>query len=232
MEDLLKATLSQSLDNIYQSMFQLLNDNESGFNTGLQALIDSANVEINQIYITNPKASELNILYDEFGRYLQIEQNARQEVLGDTTRIVGSTGDVVTFLNSISQYAQATENKGAAQLLEDIANTDNIGGSSLIASMREARNALKLGLTGATLENKVNSDELVLPPVTGTMSNLGLPIVTGAATVPGSLAGSPETTLIPPNLSIFNTPSNTKAVILPAKAIQQVITCNCDCWVK
>jgi len=232
MEELMVGCLSQSLDTIYQNMFQLLNQNSDNFNTLLQTLIDNANEEIRNILATNPKASELNVLYSEFGRLLEKEQNAREEVLGDIAYVTGSTADVVTFLNSIAEYAQATENKGAAQLLEDIADTTNIGGSSLIASMREARNALKLSLTGATLENKVNNDELVLPPVSGTMSSLGLPIITGAAIVPGSLAGSPETSLIPPNLSIFNTPSNTKAVILPTKAIQQVITCNCDCWVK
>ena len=232
MEELMVACLSQSLDSSYQNMFDLLNGGGGNYNTFLQQFIDEANTEIANILATNPKAKELNTLYDEFGRLLQKEQNARQEVLGDITNITGKTSDVITFMQTIGTYSQATELKGPARVLEDIADTSNIGGSSLIASMREARNALKLGLTGATLENKVNNDELVLPPITGTMTTLGIPIVTGAAIVPGSLAGSPETQLIPPNLSIFNTPSNTKAVILPKKAIEQVITCNCDCWVK
>lgn len=232
MEELMVSSLSGALNSIYLNMFDLLNNNDSNYNVPLQALIDSANAEIEHILATNANAIELNTLYNEFGRLLQIEQNARQEVLGPLTNITGNKSTIVTFIQTIGTYAQATENKGPAQVLEDIANTNNIGGSSLIASMREARNALKLSLTGAELENKVNSDELVLPPLTGTMSNLGIPIVTGAAIVPGSLAGSPETTLIPPNLSIFNTPSNTKAVILPKKAIEQVISCNCDCWIK
>lgn len=232
MEELMAGLESPILDNIYQSMFQLLNNEASGFNTNLQALINDANTEINRIYLSEPLVAELNTLYDEFGRLLQIEQNARQEVLGDVTTSSGNNSTIINFLQTIGTFAQATEDKGPARVLEDIADTSNIGGSSLIASMREARNALKLGLTGATLENKVNSDTLVLPPITGTMSKLGLPIVTGAAIVPGSLAGSPETTLIPPNLSIFNTPSNTKAIILPKIAIEQVISCNCDCWIK
>ena len=232
MEQLMANTISSRLSNIYQNMFELLNTNAGDYDTLLQTFIDQANTEIFDIYATNPDSRKLNTLYEEFGRLLQIEQDAREEVLGDTTNIAGSTGDIITFLQTIGTYAQATENKGPARILEDIANTENIGGSSLIASMREARNALKLGLTGATLENKVNSDELVLPPITGTMSSIGIPIVTGAAIVPGSLAGSPETQLIPPNLSIFNTPSNTRAIILPKAAVEQVITCNCDCWVK
>lgn len=55
----------------------------------------------------------------------------------------------------------------------------------------------------------------------------------GGPIVPGSLAGSPYTTLIPPALN----PVITSNVLLPAsltvaQAIEQVITCNCDCWVQ
>ena len=55
----------------------------------------------------------------------------------------------------------------------------------------------------------------------------------GGPIVPGSLAGSPYTKLIPPSLN----PIYTSDVLLPAslsvaQAIEQVITCNCDCWVQ
>jgi len=55
----------------------------------------------------------------------------------------------------------------------------------------------------------------------------------GGPIVPGSLAGSPYTKLIPPALN----PVYTSDVLLPAsltvaQAIEQVITCNCDCWVQ
>ena len=55
----------------------------------------------------------------------------------------------------------------------------------------------------------------------------------GGPIVPGSLAGSPYTKLIPPALN----PVYTSNVLLPAsisvaQAIDQVITCNCDCWVQ
>jgi hypothetical protein len=55
----------------------------------------------------------------------------------------------------------------------------------------------------------------------------------GGPIVPGSLAGSPYTKLIPPALN----PVITSNVLLPAsltvaQAIEQVITCNCDCWVQ
>ena len=55
----------------------------------------------------------------------------------------------------------------------------------------------------------------------------------GGPIVPGSLAGSPFTKLIPPALN----PVYTSNVLLPAsltvaQAIEQVILCNCDCWVE
>jgi hypothetical protein len=170
-------------------------------------------------------------LYQQFGTNLQTEQTARSEALTNTSLLTGTNNDLINFLNNIGIYAQDTQSKGTAQFLEEIADTTTLGGGSLIASMREARNALKLSLTGATQDNTIVNNNLSLPPVTGTMSTLGVPIVTGAPIVPGSLAGSSAIGLIPSNLSIFNTPSNANSVIRPDSAIQQVITCNCDCWI-
>ena len=65
---------------------------------------------------------------------------------------------------------------------------------------------------------------------TGPFFEVGVP---GGPIVPGSLAGSPYTKLIPPALN----PIYTSDVLLPAslsvaQAIEQVITCNCDCWIQ
>jgi hypothetical protein len=61
----------------------------------------------------------------------------------------------------------------------------------------------------------------------------GLGAQGGGPIVPGSLAGSPFTKLIPPALN----PIYTSGVLLPASlpvqaAIEQVILCNCDCWIQ
>jgi hypothetical protein len=60
---------------------------------------------------------------------------------------------------------------------------------------------------------------------------LAQPVDTGGPKVPGSLAKSPYQNLIPPELNTLFTSD----VLLPAQysvpeAIEQVITCNCDCW--
>jgi hypothetical protein len=60
---------------------------------------------------------------------------------------------------------------------------------------------------------------------------LAEPVDTGGPLVPGSLAKSPYQNLIPPQLNTLYTSD----VLQPAQlsvpdAIEQVITCNCDCW--
>jgi hypothetical protein len=64
-------------------------------------------------------------------------------------------------------------------------------------------------------------------------TGLGLPIDTGKAVEPGSLAGSKATTLLPVTLNA----AYTAGTLLPsiytvAEAIDEVIRCNCDCWVQ
>ena len=61
----------------------------------------------------------------------------------------------------------------------------------------------------------------------------GTPVDTGQAVEPGSLAGSPYTRLIPPNLNVMYTSDILlPATLTPAEAINTVIECNCDCWVS
>ena len=63
---------------------------------------------------------------------------------------------------------------------------------------------------------------------TGPFFELGVP---GGPIVPGSLAGSPYTKLIPPTLNPKYTPLLPSSISVP-DAIEQVIICNCDCWVQ
>jgi hypothetical protein len=72
-----------------------------------------------------------------------------------------------------------------------------------------------------------------VPIGTTIATTIGVPIATGAPIFPGSLAGSPYANIIEPQLSIVYTSD----ILLPAsypvqQAIEQVILCNCDCWVQ
>jgi hypothetical protein len=226
IQKLITSIQTPALVSIYTSIYNLLAG--AGPYTSLDTLIGNANTEISNILSSKPTvAAALNTLYNQFGTYLTKEQNARDLFLGDTTELVSTNSMIASFITNVTEFASKTESKGPALVLESISDTTTIGGNSLIGSMREARNATRLGYTGGVLNNEVNNDPLVLPVATGTKSIYNVPIITGAAVVPGSLAGSPETTLIPPNLSIFGTRT---AVVDPVAAVQEVITCNCDCW--
>jgi len=238
----IRGLQSTNLFAIYNNINSLL----GGFGPygSLQTLIDSANDEIYSIMIANPTlASTLNSLYNKFGEYIAKEENARLLALSTIDELTSTTSDTINFIDSLSQYATETEIKESALVIENICDTTTVGGNSIIAAMREARNAKRLGYTGAEQDNDVNiASDLVLPRVTGetlgnspidgfvNCSNLSnIPIITGAATVPGSLAGSSQTTLIPNNLSILIEPG-CATVLTPTDAIADVVLCNCDCW--
>ena len=221
--------------------------------TQLQGWIDNANAEIASIYTSNlQKCNDLNALYNTFGTNLLKEQNARELALSNLTDLKTTVRDMYGFMGLLNQYSIETEQCGPSQILESIADTTTLGGNSLIGSMREVRNANRLGLTGAEQDNSVDNTPLTLPKKTESVPTVpvnptnpliteplvtegplvGVVAITGAATTPGSLAGSQETTLIPTSLDIFNI-ANTPllpSVISPDNAVQNVILCNCDCW--
>lgn len=212
------------LDTILYNIRVLL----SGFGPydSLQTLINDANAEIASILSSNTsKANELNILWDTLGTNLMKEMDLRDEVLSNLE--VGSKSDIYSFVNSMPIYAKDTELKFSADVLEKIADTTTMGGRSLIGLMRETRNAYRLSLTGGSLDNDISD----VSPNTTVNNYTGLPKITGKA-IPGSLSGSPEVDLIPPELQVFN--QDPKAIspstYSPNEAVDQVLTCNCDCW--
>jgi hypothetical protein len=89
--------------------------------------------------------------------------------------------------------------------------------------------------TGAIIEpqqyglyDPITNSYILTNPLFG---GIGQPVDTGKVDEPGSLAGSPYQGLIPPALNVIYT----SGVLLPAtptiqSAIDEVVTCNCDCW--
>ena len=99
-------------------------------------------------------------------------------------------------------------------------------GQNLIALMRQERNQARLEIAGGELDNNI-PDQLPVP----ISNNLNIPKVTGAPSVPGSLAGSPYQGIVPPNLDVFNiTPTITPSIYTPEEASGVVEECNCECW--
>ena len=218
-----------TLANIYNQMFTELSSPGVNTNTNMATYITNANNEINSIFNTaanSAAVTELNTLWNNLGTYLTNETSVRTLAgLGYATTSTSTTQSIYGFLDGVNQYALDTEPNQSAMVLEKIANRTTLGGQSLIALMREIRNAYRLGLTGAELDNDI-SDEI---PVTST--GVGIDKVTGATDVPGSFAGSDETTLIPPEVDIFIiSPEITAPPVTPEEALEEVILCYCDCW--
>jgi hypothetical protein len=176
-----------------------------GMNSVIQSLIDDANTEIATIANNNPALKvTTNKLYNLFGKHMRLEQNARSLGLRQETYLPDldtTVTEIYGFMESLNSYATQTEKWGPVQNLEAITDTSKVGGNSMIGSMREVRNAHRLGLTGAEQDNEVGQEKLNLPrvngsiptttktdPVTGntitvplitTSPLVGIPIVTG-----------------------------------------------------
>lgn len=216
---------NSTLAGLYQQMFNLLSG--SGPYDNLDSLITQANTVIGNIQNADTvRAGSLNTLWDNLGTQLSIEQDARSTALPLESQMYSDTSTLYGFIDSLNGYSQDTGPGQSAQVLEALSDLTSLGGNALVASMRENRNAKRLGLTGGVLDNDI--EDSINEPVS---NNLGIPIVSGDSTIPGSLAGSAAVGLIPQNLDIFNISSAVSpSVITPEQAVATIIACNCDCW--
>jgi len=180
LESYINSLTTSTLVSIYQSLYESITEpvlSLSGLpdwtatNTIVLSYINAANTEIASIASNNPALTiAINNLYNKFGKQLTIEQNARsiglraEKYLPDLST---TTTDIYGFMESLNGYAMQTEKWGAVQNLEAITDTSKIGGNSMIGSMREVRNAHRLGLTGAEQDNEVGIEQLTLPRVNG-----------------------------------------------------------------
>lgn len=164
------------------------------------------------------------------------------------------------FVDTLPQMAPETQPHMAAQTIENISNISLLAGQSMVGVLREARNQDRLGLAGIPLDNNI-SDTLTpekekewiangtvdgsipaYPDVTAigsydpTTNQYVLDdgsILPNGDAIPGSLAGSPYVDLVPPQLNTAYTSDVLPSAQYPINdAIDQVIACNCDCWVQ
>ena len=121
----------------------------------------------------------------------------------------------------------------AAQTLEAISNLINVTGQSIVGMMRENRNQTRLNLVGIPLDNNIPDNVPLNAPDAAPAYPADTSIITAPEpiVIPGSLAE--PVNIIPIQLNTIDNSS----VLLPsvpsiAQAINDVITCNCDCWVQ
>lgn len=225
IQTLILQLQSTTLATIYTNIFNKLSG-AGPYNTDLNTYITQANTEITNIRNANTAAStELNTLWSQVGTNLTKESAGRAAAI--PANATSTTNTIISFVDNINQYALDTAPNQSAAVLEALANTTTLGGTSLIALMREIRNANRLGLCGLELDNNISNSQ----PTTPQPSIGNIPKVTGATNIPGSFGGSPEVDLIPSNIDIFNISTSVSVPIpTPSQALQNVIDCNCDCW--
>lgn len=139
--------------------------------SAVQPYINQANIEIANIRTTQPyKSRLLNTVYDAAGTQLRIEQRAR--FTGIPPVPTTGFGDVSgrddflniyptalsIFVDSIPYLSQNTRPHMYAQTLEAISNVNTVGGQSVIAMMRQERNAARLQEIGIELDNNIPGD--------------------------------------------------------------------------
>jgi len=158
------------------------------------------------------------------------------ENIADTTTLAGNS------LIASMREQRNTERLALAGLASDnivqqetfnVAPTSGTSVSSILAS-KKANSPVMDTTTELSTTIGLPLNQNVLPSAgsNNTASKAELlktPIVTGAATTPGSLAGSQYTTLIPDSLSVLNVLA-TPSILNPSQAVEHVTVCNCDCW--
>jgi hypothetical protein len=100
----------------------------------------------------------LNYLWDVLGRMLSLQQRAipfsaptPQQISQGTNRV-----DLYEFVRQLEIWANDTQYKEIARSIENISDLTTLAGQSIVALMREARNATRVGTAGGVFDNDVN----------------------------------------------------------------------------
>lgn len=155
---------NRGLYQIYQALYNAVIANDPSTPSGeaaIQALIDEANTEIQNILNNNSeKASILNDLWELTGTQLTTEQRARAKALfpvpvprdGSLTKFPESQ---ISFVDAIPSMASDTRPHMYAQTLEAIVDLSTAGGQSIVGMLRETRNQARLSIVGIPLDNNI-----------------------------------------------------------------------------
>lgn len=131
---------------------------ETDYNTTVPNLTTAANTAIAVIMANDATAaSDLNFYWDQLGKQLATEQRAIVLAVKQSSNVYSGIdlNVIENFVRAVPDYALDTEFCQIAPILESIADASVIGGQSLLAMMREARNAQRLINTGGELDNDV-----------------------------------------------------------------------------
>jgi hypothetical protein len=228
MLGLLQSIQTTTLLTIYSNLYAATQNPVTGstLDALVQAQINLANAEILVIKSrSTTQVTQLNSLYEGTGTQLAIEQQARYNLsaLPDPvpTYVYPYPSIVYSFVDSVPTYAKDTAANMAAATLEAISDFTLASGQSIVGLMRQERNQDRLNLVGIELDNNISTIIAIPNQLTATIIQ----------NIPGSLNN--PINIVPPNLDTIVTNSvllNSQPTI--AQAIEDVIACNCDCWVQ
>jgi hypothetical protein len=252
----LRPGASVDLNDLYNTFAVQLGNEQRARNTGLSPLPDPRDPYINKFPITIYSFVDSLPLY---GKQTQPHMAAQTlEAISDLTFVAGQSiigamrqarnqdrldyvgvsldDNIPDFIeeqkewigngvlaNSVPAFPNNTLPAGYYDPVDQnyyVSNSPGITGNPIVPGT--IGSPLLPGTIGSNIGSTIGS------PLTGSPF---VPVDTGGPKVPGSLAKSPYQTLIPPQLNTLFTSD----VLLPAQysvpeAIEQVIDCNCDCW--
>lgn len=154
------VTLNESLQSDI-SENSIIYIEETEYENSIQNLIDAANLEIYRLFTNNNDLyNKINFYWDKIGKQLYTEQLAIPFAVKSNQELYAETSltDFEIFVKNIENWAQKTQYGDIASVLEQISNTNSVGGQSLIALMRESRNAIRLMNIGGELDNSVPTE--------------------------------------------------------------------------
>lgn len=125
--------------------------------------ITNANNAINAI-AANPQVTILNAAWIPMATNMNLSAKYIQDAGLDYFELQPDVKSAVYgFTQNLAQYGLQTENQGACEYLEAIADTSILGGQAIIGAMREGRNQQRINAGGLFTTSQVPSDPAVAP---------------------------------------------------------------------
>ena len=118
------------------------------------------NAEITNICNNDPSGQRtLNTIWSTMGKQMKVEQRTRYNALGrvevPSDPFVYSNQDLVSFVDSIPDYADYRTGRGARVTLELIVDRDCDVGQNIVAQLRQENNEKALSNCGIPINNNI-----------------------------------------------------------------------------
>jgi hypothetical protein len=157
IQRLVPSIMSSTLTGYYSALDAQAATIDSATLTTMVAQIET---EVTRIANANRvKADELNFYWTQIGRQLTVEQRAVALAYKNAEELStgSSASDVENLMTQLETYALDSGVGQTATVLSGLADTSTVGGQSLVAALREARNAKRIQLAGGELNNNVQN---------------------------------------------------------------------------